>query len=128
MDAELEGMTEAIVQGCSEISLPASDAEPSSSKNSVGSDLDLLLLDQDAELVSIPVVKGGMASSPVFKCPTPTANVTLHRGKGRPKIKKKSLSQAGGIGIQDNEKFRDIPVNLALNRVLRALSPSKVCP
>ena len=92
MVVALDEMTEANVQGYSEISLLASDAEPSSSKNFVSSDLDLLLLDQDAELVSIPVVKGGMASSPGFKCPTSTTNVTLRRGKGRPKIKKKSLS------------------------------------
>lgn len=97
---------------------------PISPKNSMGSDLELLLLDPRINLVPLTMDRGNLSSSPVKISPSSKSNVTIRRGKGRPRIKKRSISSKSQEGNMAEGNFRDIPITQALDRVLRALDSS----
>lgn len=100
------------------------DCLPLSPKNSVGSDLDLLLLDPGIDLVPLTMDRGLNSSPPMMISPSSKSNVTIRRGKGRPRIKKRSISMQPHEGFLADGNFRDIPVTQALSRVLRVVEPS----
>ena len=57
--------------------------------------------------------------------PDSRVNVTIRRGKGHPRSKKNSLSSYERGDGMEGGNFRDVLVTMELDRVLRALDPSK---
>lgn len=78
-------------------------------------------------LVLLVIDKRRLPSPPIDINLTSLSNVTVRKGKGRPRLKNKSI-EGSGFGTDLNSGvFRDVPVTLALHRVLRALKPSSGC-
>ena len=76
------------------VDLPPESEDPSdplSPRNSIGSDLELVFQNPSANLVQLKIDMGCPASPLIHINPSSLSNIIIRKGKGRPRIKKKSI-------------------------------------
>ena len=95
--------------------------------NSVGSDIECLLLNQEVALEPL-IVKMGPHSPSFIISPSSRSNVTVRRGRDKSKRKKKLALVSDLKDIPSESSFQDIPVSLAIGRVLGALTQTPEVP